>query len=98
MKIRLQKNTHTKGIIVDGETVLISSHNWSESGVLFNRDAGLIIYDSSVAQYYEDIFLHDWNNCASDRIFEASTPMLLEKVPMQLLFGILKRISWDTYR
>ncbi len=59
-KIRFMNNTHTKGIIVDGKTMLIGSHNWSGSGVQFNRDASLVIYDTGVAQYYQDIFLHDW--------------------------------------
>ncbi len=46
---RTQGNIHNKGIVVDGETVLVSSANWSGDGVLRNRDAGLIIHDKDIA-------------------------------------------------
>ena len=45
--------------------VLVSSQNWSPDGTGGNRDAGLIIYDSEAAQYFEGIFLHDWVNMAA---------------------------------
>lgn len=58
--VRLQHRCHNKGIIVDGEKVLVSSHNWSPDGVEHNRDAGLIVYDREVAKYYEEIYEQDW--------------------------------------
>lgn len=58
--IRVMVNTHTKGIIADTQRILIGSHNWSNAGVQFNRDASLLIHDGGIAQYYEDVFLHDW--------------------------------------
>ena len=60
-KVKVMTNTHTKGIIADSETIMIGSHNWSNFGVQFNRDASLVIYNAGVAQYYEDVFLHDWD-------------------------------------
>jgi len=45
---------------VDGETVLVSSANWSGDGVLRNRDAGLIIRNSEIAGYYQKVFVDDW--------------------------------------
>ena len=62
---RTQANIHNKGIVVDGEIVLVSSANWSGDGVLRNRDAGLIIHDKEIAQYYEAVFDFDWDNRAS---------------------------------
>ena len=38
-RIRIQKSTHTKGIIVDDEAVVVGSHNWSSYGTTLNRDA-----------------------------------------------------------
>jgi phosphatidylserine/phosphatidylglycerophosphate/cardiolipin synthase-like enzyme len=38
---RQQTNIHNKEIIVDGQTLLVSSANWSSDGVLRNREAGL---------------------------------------------------------
>jgi phosphatidylserine/phosphatidylglycerophosphate/cardiolipin synthase-like enzyme len=56
-----QSRIHNKGIIVDGKSVLVSSQNWSGDGFLRNRDAGLIIHSPAVAQYYEAVFLDDWD-------------------------------------
>jgi hypothetical protein len=58
--VKRQNNVHNKGIIVDGTAVLVSSQNWSADGVLLNRDAGLIIQNADAADYYEQLFQHDW--------------------------------------
>lgn len=62
--VKLQNNAHNKGIIVDGQTVLVSSQNWSVAGTLHNRDAGVIIANTDAARYFQQIFLHDWENLA----------------------------------
>ena len=62
--LRIQPKVHNKGIVVDSEIVVVSSQNWSAQGTGANRDAGLIIYNSEAAQYFEEIFLHDWVNLA----------------------------------
>ncbi len=54
---------HNKGIIVDGKIVLVCSINWSPTSVRKNREAGLIIENEQVAQYYTQLFLNDWNGC-----------------------------------
>jgi V8-like Glu-specific endopeptidase len=66
--IKVQKNLHTKGIIVDRRRVLIGSQNFSEQGVSLNRDASLLFDDAKLAGYFADIFEHDWNGLASDSI------------------------------
>ena len=63
--LRIQANVHNKGIVVDSSIAVVSSQNWSPDGTGANRDAGLIIYDSRAAQYFEGIFLHDWVNMAA---------------------------------
>ncbi|MFM0130295.1 phospholipase D-like domain-containing protein [Paraburkholderia sediminicola] len=63
--LRRQANVHNKGIVVDGNVVMVSSQNWSADGTLRNRDAGLIIHSADAAAYFEQIFLHDWNYLAS---------------------------------
>ena len=60
-RVKIQPNVHNKGIVADGQRVLISSQNWSKAGVLENRDAGVIIDHAPIAAYYQQIFLHDWN-------------------------------------
>ncbi|MDX8501802.1 phospholipase D-like domain-containing protein [Mesorhizobium sp. VK4C] len=73
-KIRKQNNCHTKGIIVDGEAVLVGSHNWTTAGTGFNRDASLIFYDRDIAKFYQDVFLYDWDRIGPTKIDE-SLPM-----------------------
>ena len=65
--IRWRNKSHTKGIIVDGERVLIGSHNWSFDGVKLNRDASLLFYDKELAQYFQKVFLYDWENWTTSR-------------------------------
>ena len=64
-RVKIQKNVHNKGIIVDGAAVLVSSQNWSADGTLNNRDAGVIIYRPEAAQYFQQVFLHDWEHLAA---------------------------------
>ena len=68
--VKLQNNVHNKGIIVDGHTVLVSSQNWSVAGTLHNRDAGVIIANSDAAGYFQQIFLHDWENLTTQTAAE----------------------------
>jgi phosphatidylserine/phosphatidylglycerophosphate/cardiolipin synthase-like enzyme len=51
---------HNKLIIIDGETVLVSSQNWSKAAVLENREAGLLFRHAGVAGYFTGIFEADW--------------------------------------
>ncbi len=53
---------HNKGVIVDGERVLVSSINWNSNSPNFNREAGVIIEHTGVAQYFLTVFEDDWNN------------------------------------
>ncbi|EHQ25002.1 phospholipase D-like domain-containing protein [Mucilaginibacter paludis] len=67
-KIRIQNNCHNKGIIIDDEIIVLGSHNGSNDGMEFNRDASLIIYNSEVQNYYEEVFQFDWDNLAKSGI------------------------------
>ncbi len=62
--VKIQNNVHNKGIVVDGSSVLVSSQNWSTDGALYNRDAGVVIANSDVAAYFDQLFAHDWENLA----------------------------------
>lgn len=65
--VKIQNNVHNKGIVVDGKAVLVSSQNWSTDGTLYNRDAGVIIENEDVAQYFQEIFMHDWQYLAANK-------------------------------
>ena len=51
---------HSKGLIVDGEIVIITSLNWNANSV-HNREAGVIVENEDIASFFEDVFFHDWN-------------------------------------
>lgn len=70
-KIRVQTNCHTKGLVIDGEIVLVGSQNWTRAGTTLNRDASLIFFDPEIAKYYESLFLFDWDRIAQVRIDES---------------------------
>ena len=68
--IRVQRKCHTKAIIVDADiescaAVLFGSHNLTNAGALFNRDASLLIRDHEVATYFRKIFNFDWDVLAT---------------------------------
>jgi len=52
---------HNKGIIVDGESVLVSSINLGSSAMNRNREMGVIINSQIIAQIYVDAWYQDWN-------------------------------------
>jgi len=52
---------HNKGVIVDGQRVLVSSINWNSNSPNFNREAGVIIDHQAVARYFLTVFEDDWN-------------------------------------
>ncbi|MCU1528821.1 MAG: hypothetical protein JWP75_2584 [Frondihabitans sp.] len=65
--VKIQNNVHNKGIVVDGQRVLVSSQNWSGAGVLSNRDAGVILESADAAAYFDRVFLHDWEHLATQK-------------------------------
>ena len=52
---------HNKGIIVDGELVLVCSINFSDESIANNREAGVIIENNNVVQWYQAVFDYDWS-------------------------------------
>jgi phosphatidylserine/phosphatidylglycerophosphate/cardiolipin synthase-like enzyme len=99
-RVRVQVNCHTKGIIIDSETVLIGSHNWTNQGVQANRDASLLIRRPEIAQYYERIFLHDWDKVARSTIDEEAMPVpagtdgVLNEAAAPVDGRSFRRVSW----
>ncbi|MDP6870301.1 MAG: lamin tail domain-containing protein [Candidatus Poseidoniaceae archaeon] len=51
---------HNKGVIIDSESVLISSINWGDNSILRNREMGLIIHSSEITTVFEESFWEDW--------------------------------------
>jgi PLD-like domain len=76
--VRGQSRIHNKGIVADGKRVLVSSQNWSGDGFLRNRDAGLIVDHPEVASYYEQVFLHDWDQRSRPALREQLTAIVAD--------------------
>lgn len=74
--IRLRSATHTKGMVVDGQRVMIGSQNWSQDGVTVNRDASLLFDDAEVADYFRKAFLIDWARASSVSAAVPERPVL----------------------
>jgi phosphatidylserine/phosphatidylglycerophosphate/cardiolipin synthase-like enzyme len=49
---------------------MLGSHNLTNEGSLFNRDASLLVRDPEVAKYFEQIFLFDWETLATQEADE----------------------------
>jgi phosphatidylserine/phosphatidylglycerophosphate/cardiolipin synthase-like enzyme len=60
--IYTQPNVHNKGFVVDSRKVVVSSQNFSSAGVETNRDAGVIIEQPDIVDYFESVFLSDFKN------------------------------------
>src|SRR5260370_20099216 len=65
--VKIQNNVDNKGFVFDHKVVVVSSMNWSGEGVLSNRDAGVVIENTTAAQYYEKVFLDDWAHHAAQK-------------------------------
>jgi phosphatidylserine/phosphatidylglycerophosphate/cardiolipin synthase-like enzyme len=63
---------HNKGIIADGKLVLVSSINYSDNSIENNREAGVIIENEDVAQWYQEIFDFDWGMADGDSMEEVN--------------------------
>jgi hypothetical protein len=98
--LRLLDGCHNKGIVVDSQTVMVGSHNWSGDGTVFNRDASMILFDPKAAAYFEKIFLHDWDNRASATLpsERGAMPMIAPPgSPRDAVPPGMRRVSWQEY-
>ena len=51
---------HAKGVLVDGDSVLVGSLNWNNNSARQNREVALLLHGESVAGYYRAVFRADW--------------------------------------
>lgn len=58
------EKVHNKGVVADNK-VLVSSINWSENSPTNNREAGVIVENTDVANYYKKVFWYDYSDGTS---------------------------------
>ncbi len=86
------EKVHNKGMIVDGEKVLVSSINWNANSVLQNREAGVIIENREVGSYFEKVFDSDWREDTIAPIADAGRD---QKVQVGDVHTFDASSSWD---
>ncbi|MHA1197902.1 MAG: phospholipase D-like domain-containing protein [Candidatus Heimdallarchaeaceae archaeon] len=73
-------HNHNKYVSVDGETVQISSINWSNNSLENNREAGAIVKNSNIAAYLKTVFDYDWANSEVPEGYAAPVALVSPKV------------------
>lgn len=81
-RVRQLEDHHTKGMVLDGQRVMIGSHNWSSQGVSANRDASIIFSEPRLAGYFREAFEIDWDRASpvAARRFVREMPELVAGV------------------
>jgi phosphatidylserine/phosphatidylglycerophosphate/cardiolipin synthase-like enzyme len=51
---------HAKGVVIDGDRVLVGSLNWNGESVRRNREVVLSLEGTAVGEYYREAFEADW--------------------------------------
>lgn len=86
---------HNKGIIVDGQTTVVGSQNWSSDGTQINRDASLVFDDREIATYYNTVFQFDWTNLTKPIGTQEAVPIIAEATEPTPV-GMV-RIPWEAW-
>ncbi|MEW9698584.1 phospholipase D-like domain-containing protein [Paenibacillus sp. SI8] len=73
------EKVHNKGVIADGNKVLVSSINWSQNSPENNREAGVIVENANVGAFYEKVFNWDWN----DGVVANKAPVVVNPIANQ---------------
>lgn len=87
---------HNKLIVVDGESVLVSSQNWSDAAVTENREAGVWLTHEGIADYFGAIVEYDWEKAFQELpVPAAGTPEVM--TPQALGEGGFIRVEKGDY-
>ena len=91
LSVNQLEKIHNKGVIVDGERVLVSSINWNSNSPNFNREAGVIIGHPGVAKYFGAVFEEDWAPSVSVNVKTDYLKIAAAVVIIAILIGIYYR-------
>ncbi|WP_300036203.1 phospholipase D-like domain-containing protein [Methanospirillum sp.] len=88
---------HAKGVIAD-DSVFISSINWNENSPSFNREAGLIIQDKTVAGYFSSVFEQDWQGFRKSHPQSDTGPDVAKLGLVCMILIMLGTVYWWRHR
>jgi phosphatidylserine/phosphatidylglycerophosphate/cardiolipin synthase-like enzyme len=61
------EKVHAKGVVIDGDEVLLGSLNWNGESIEQNREVVLSLEGAAVGEYYRDAFDADWEGRGGER-------------------------------
>lgn len=68
VEVKLDNDTetdHYKLVIIDKKVVYVGSHNWSESGLYYNREVSIRAVDEGIARELREYFYQLWRSLTS---------------------------------
>ncbi|WP_298667123.1 phospholipase D-like domain-containing protein [uncultured Methanofollis sp.] len=92
------EKVHTKGVVVDNRSVLVSSINWNDNSPDFNREAGVIIEHPAAAAYFARTFAADWEagtRAGGDAGFDYRIIAALGVVVLFAAVYVARRVLWE---
>jgi len=95
----LQKTTHNKIIIIDQNTILIGSTNWTEKSIGHANEANVVIKDKEVTEYFQEYFDRLWKDSSKDiSPFKSFTGDIIPLIDRQYFDVVKELMSKSTQR
>jgi len=83
---------HAKGVIIDGDTVVLGSLNWNDNAYENNREVALVLHGQDVGAYFGEVFERDWRGGITLVPAGSLAAPLIAATPTALL---ARRIEFD---
>ena len=94
-----QKTTHNKIVIIDENTILIGSTNWTEKSIGYANEANVVIKDKEVTEYFQEYFDRLWKDSSKDiSPFKIFTGNIIPLIDRQYCDVVKKLMSKSTQR
>lgn len=69
------EDIHAKGVIIDGEAVVIGSMNWNDNSVHDNREVIVVLESEAAGNYYGNVFDADWKDGDGSSAIDIESPI-----------------------
>jgi cardiolipin synthase len=86
---------HAKGVVVDGDRVLLGSLNWNNNSARHNREVALVLHGEAVGAYYQSVIRGDWEGGATRLLIGIALAVLIAAVGAGL---VARRIRFEGAR
>ena len=94
-----QKTTHNKIVIIDEDTILIGSTNWTEKSIGHANEANVVIKNKEVTEYFQEYFDRLWKDSSKDiSPFRNFTGDIIPIIARQYFDVVKELISKSTQR